>query len=239
MLGWQVGDLLKSFLYLRWPSCHHFSHAGSLLGISVLATAYGGKRCPSTAFFNYSTWQKIQIFITKLLIIEYMSGILNWIYWTSQHPCLKQKGDICLKIFITASRKVLSICQTYSVTTYLDQVQMFPLPQIYFQSQTRQRVRFFFFAAVISTASFRTNWFNMWSPRVVLLLEILNCLQRMQGYLKTDTMEQYIQTRRLLPLHCKACLPQTNFFIACMDADFSQRAVSWNTSVECVKLHHK
>jgi len=148
--------------------------------------------------------------------------------------------DFCSKIFITASKKVLSICPTHSVTTYLDQVQIFPLPQIYFRSQTRQRVRLsFFFTAVISTASFRTNRFNMWNTRVVLVLKIFNCLQRAQGYLKTDTMEQYVQTRRLLALHCKACLPQTNFFIACMDVGFSQGAISWNTLVECVELHRK
>lgn len=77
----------------------------------------------------------------------------------------------------------------------------------------------------------------MWSTRVVLVLETFSCLRRAQGYLKRGTVQQYVQTPRLLPLHCQACLPQTNFFVACVDAGFSLGAVSWNTLVECVKLH--
>lgn len=207
----------------------------------MLATGYGCKRCPSIALFNYSTWSKIQMFITELFLIElYVWNIelnildLSVSLFKTERRCL----DFCLKIFITASKKVLSIGQTHSITTYLDQVQMFLLPQIYSPSQTRQRVRIFF-AAIISTASYRTNWFNMWSTRIVLILEIFNCLQRVQGYLKTDAMEQYLQTRCLLPLHCKVSLPRRNFFIACMDAGFSQGGISWNTLVECARLHHK
>lgn len=125
-----------------------FLHAGSLLGISVLATGYKGKSCPSTAFFSYSMWQ-------KNTNIHYQAGFNSIYVWNIELNILDLSGslfktekrhlDFCLKMFITASKKVLSICQTHSVTTYLDQVQMFLLPQIYIQSETRKRERLLFF----------------------------------------------------------------------------------------------
>lgn len=44
----------------------------------------------------------------------------------------------------------------------------------------------------------------MWSSGVVLIVELFVCLQRAQGYPKTGTMDQYLQTRPVPPLHCRA-----------------------------------
>lgn len=180
-----------------------------------------GKSCPSTAFFSYSTWPK------KNTNIHYRAGFNSIYAWNIELNILdlsrslfkteNRNPDFCLKMFITASKKVLSICQTHSVTNYLDQLQIFLLPQIYIRSQNRKRERIlFFFSAIINKASFRTNWFNMWSRGVVLILELFICLQRTQGYLGTGTMDQHLHTCPVPPCTARQAMPSTATFFHCL-----------------------
>lgn len=177
-----------------------------------------------------------------MFLIEHIWNIELNVLDFSKSLCKTERKhlDFCLKIFITSLKEVLSICQTHSVTTHLDQVQMFLVPQIYFASPPRQRVRFSeIFAVVISTASFKTCWFNVDSAIIVLILEV--CLTTLENrVLSANRLSRAAHTNALsVPTALRGMLPEASFVIARLNAGSSEGAVSWNTLVECVKLHQK
>lgn len=176
--------------------------------------------CPSTAFFCYSNWQ-------KNTNIHYQAGFNSIDVWNIVLSILDLSGslfktekrhlDFCLKMFITASKKVLSICQTHSVTTYLDQVQMFLLPQIYIRSQTRKRERllFFFLPSLAQPPSGQIDLIC----GAVGLFSLWSYLSAFREHRATRKQARWISTYKHVlcpPCTARQAMPSTGKFFHCL-----------------------